>query len=97
MKVLYSIWEFLNDKNFSVPLGQLVVFVVINSFCLLFGRYKLGLLLTYCFVFYWGFLFNKDYFVDMLGNTTWGLYIYAISGIAMSVTAIVGFFQESKD
>lgn len=97
MKVLLSIWEFLNDKNFSVPLGQLVVFVVINSFCLLFGRYKLGLLLTYCFVFYWGFLFNKDYFVDMLGNTTWGLYIYAISGIAMSVTAMVGFFQESKD
>lgn len=97
MNVLYSIWEFLNDKNFSVPLGQLVVFVVINSFCLLFGRYKLGLLLTYCFVFYWGFLFNKDYFVDMLGNTTWGLYIYAISGIAMSVTAIIGFFQESKD
>lgn len=97
MNVLYSIWEFLNDKNFSVPLGQLVVFVVINSFCLLFGKYKLGLLLTYCFVFYWGFLFNKDYFVDMLGNTTWGLYIYAISGIAMSVTAIVGFFQESKD
>lgn len=97
MKVFLSIWEFLNDKNFSVPLGQLVVFVVINSFCLLFGRYKLGLLLTYCFVFYWGFLFNKDYFVDMLGNTTWGLYIYAISGIAMSVTAMVGFFQESKD
>ncbi|MBI5749123.1 MAG: hypothetical protein HZA00_08355 [Nitrospinae bacterium] len=97
MKVLYSIWEFLNDKSFSVPLGQLVVFVVINSFCLLFGRYKLGLLLTYCFVFYWGFLFNKDYFVDMLGNTNWGLYLYAISGIAMSVTAIVGFFQESKD
>ena len=97
MKVLFSIWEFLNDKNFSVPLGQLVVFVAINSFCLLFGRYKLGLLLTYCFVFYWGFLFNKDYFVDMLGNTTWGLYIYAISGIAMSITAIVGFFQESKD
>lgn len=97
MTVLYSIWEFLNDKNFSVPLGQLVVFVVINSFCLLFGRYKLGLLLTYCFVFYWGFLFNKDYFVDMLGNTTWGLYIYAISGIAMSVTAMVGFFRESKD
>lgn len=94
MDIVVAFLEFINDKDLSVPLGEVITFVFINSFCLLSGRFKLGLLISYCFVFYWGFLFNKDYFVDILGNTSMGLYIYTLSGFAMAIVALIGFFIE---
>ncbi len=94
MDIIIAFLEFINDKDLSIPVGEVIIFVVINSLCLLSGRFKLGLLISYCFVFYWGFLFNKDFFVDILGNTTLGLYIYALSGFAMVIVALIGFFVE---
>lgn len=98
MELIKSILEFFSDMEFfSVPFGQIIFFVVLNSLCLLFARYKLGLLLSYCFVFYWGFISNREHFIDKLGNTTWGLVVYALSGIFMVVIFIIGFFQSSRD
>ncbi|MBI3600152.1 MAG: hypothetical protein HY097_05870 [Nitrospinae bacterium] len=94
MDIVIAFLEFINDKDLSIPLGEVITFVFINSLCLLSGRFKLGLLISYCFVFYWGFLFNKDYFVDILGNSSMGLYIYALSGFAMIIIALIGFFVE---
>lgn len=91
-----SLYQFLIEKEFSVPLLEMIIFVIFNSVCLLFGRFRLGLLISYCFVFYWGFLFNMEYFVNMLGNTTWGMFIYAISGFLMFVVAILGFLLQSS-
>lgn len=88
---------FLTDKEFSIPLGQVVIFVLLNSLFILFGKYKLGLLLSYCFVFYWGFIFNLKYFVNILGATTIGMPLYIFFGIMMLVLAIIGFFAEEKD
>jgi hypothetical protein len=94
MDIVASFLAFINDKDLSVPLGEVITFVFINSFCLLSGRFKLGLLISYCFVFYWGFLFNKNYFVDILGSTNLGLYVYALSGFAMIIIAIIGFLVK---
>lgn len=85
---------FLADKTLSVPLSQVMLFSLIITLCMLFGRHKLGLLVSYAFVFYWGFIFNRSYFIDMLGNNTMGLYAYTIFGFGMAVLAIVGMFQK---
>jgi hypothetical protein len=78
-------------------LGEVIIFVLINSFCILFAKYKLGLLVSYCFVFYWGFIANLKYFIDILGNTTYGMLAYIFFGIMMLVLAIVGFFTEARE
>jgi hypothetical protein len=44
--------------------------------------------------FYWGFIFNRPYFIDMLGNNTMGLYAYTIYGFSMAVLSIAGMFQK---
>jgi hypothetical protein len=85
----------LSDINFFIPAGQVMFFVLLNSFCLLFGKYKLGLLISYCFVFYWGFVFNHNHFIDMVGNTTWGMMIYLFSGAFMLLIAVIGFFNQN--
>ncbi len=85
---------FLSDKSLSVPLSQVLLFTLLMTLCMLFGRHKLGLLISYAFVFFWGFVFNRNYFIDMLGNTTAGLYTYTLFGFFMAVLAIIGMFQK---
>ncbi|MEE9259012.1 MAG: hypothetical protein V3U37_05680 [Nitrospinaceae bacterium] len=90
------ITQFLGDKTFSVPLGQVLLFALLLTFCMLLGRHKLGLIVSYTFVFYWGFIFNRPYFVNMFGDTSYGLYAYGFFGLFMVLLAIVGLFQKSK-
>lgn len=86
---------FLADKTLSIPLGQVLLFTLLMTLCMLFGRHKLGLLISYSFVFFWGFIFNRSYFVDLLGNTSSGLYIYGISGLVMEVLAVMGMLRRA--
>ena len=71
-----------------------ILFTLLMTLCMLFGRHKLGLLISYAFVFFWGFIFNRSYFIDMLGNTTMGLYTYALFGFSMVVLATLGMLQK---
>lgn len=87
---------FLSDKALSIPLGQVLLFTLLMTLCMLFGRHKLGLMISYAFVFFWGFIFNRSYFIDLLGNTSGGLYSYALFGFLMAVLAIVGMFQGDR-
>jgi len=83
---------FLSKTTISVPLGQLVLFIFIISLCMVGGKFKLGLLSTYIFVFYWGFIFNRNIFIDAAGNASIGLFAYAFCGLSMVIAALVGFF-----
>lgn len=94
MELAKNLVDFFSNEEFAIPLGQVVIFVIINSFCLLFGKHKMGLLISYCFVMYWGFIFNQTYFIDILGKTSWGLSVYIFAGVAMFITIIIGYFQH---
>lgn len=86
-----------SGDDLSIPFGEVMIFVVINSFCLLLGRYRLGLLVTYSFVLFWGFISNREYFVDRFGQTTMGMVIYVTSGLAMVIIFIIGFSHKDGD
>jgi hypothetical protein len=88
--------EFFTDKDFSIPIWEVMLLLIINSICLLLGKHKAGLLVTYLFVFYWGFVFNRTYFVDILGQMTWGLYVYSLLGAAMALVIVVSFFIQDS-
>lgn len=88
------ITRFLADQTFNVPLGQVLVFTLLLTFCLLLGKDKLGLMISYSFVFYWGFIFNQDHFVSLLGETSIGLYLYGVFGLCMALLALVGMLRK---
>ena len=96
MDFINAVSEFLADKQFAVPLSTVVLFMILNTLCLLLGHHRLGLLISYCFVMYWGFIVKFDYFVDSLGRTTSGLTIYMLAGMAMFATVIAALFMERK-
>lgn len=83
---------FLSSTTISVPLGQMVLFILVISFCMIGSKFKLGLLVTYVFVFYWGFIFNQSAFIDAAGQASTGLFAYAFFGILMIVVALIGLF-----
>nr|NIR55912.1 hypothetical protein [Nitrospinaceae bacterium]NIT83195.1 hypothetical protein [Nitrospinaceae bacterium]NIU45406.1 hypothetical protein [Nitrospinaceae bacterium]NIW06983.1 hypothetical protein [Nitrospinaceae bacterium]NIX35560.1 hypothetical protein [Nitrospinaceae bacterium] len=66
--------------NFAVPINQILLFVLIGSLCLLLGKHKVGLLISYGFVFYWGFILNRGYFMKELEQTQIGVYAYGVMG-----------------
>lgn len=48
---------------------------------MLFGRHKRGLLVSYAFVFYWGLIFNRPYFIDMPGTIRWDCTLILFLGL----------------
>ena len=97
MDFMNGLYEFFSGKEFSIPLLEVVAFILFNSFCLLFARYKLGLIVTYCFVFYWGFIFNLNHFIDTLKAVSWGMPIYVLSGVLMLIVAITSFLVQDRE
>jgi hypothetical protein len=88
---------FFSDTTFSVPLAQVVVFVLLITVCLLLSRFRVGLLITLGFVFFWSFVLNFRYFVDLLNHRPWGLQIYALAGLMMFAVILLGLFMERRD
>ena len=85
------------EYEFAIPLLQVVLFITVNSFCLLYGKFRLGLLVSYGFVFYWGYIFNLDFFVKILGASKWGLVFYGASGLLMFIVAIIGLIANREE
>jgi len=95
MDVFNTFLQFVSHKGFFISLDDIILFVSFTSFCMLFGRYKLGLLFTYCLVFYLGYVLNGSYFMNILVNTGWGLFLYGIAGFIMVVLFVLSLFQEN--
>lgn len=83
---------FLYTTELVIPVGQVVFYMFLSTLCFFLRKYKLGLMTSFAFVFYWGFLQSNVSFVDVLGKPTLGLFIYLFSGLMLAALALVGFF-----
>ena len=78
----------------SIPLYQLALFVLLITFCMLFQRNKLGLAVSYVFVFYWGFFYNIDNIYSSSEELTSFALWYFLTGVIILILAIVSFFGK---
>ena len=86
--------ENLHEMQLTIPVAHMAFFVALLSFCLLFARYKLGLSITFCFTFYWGFIYNKDVFFSSFEGSSPFLFIYFFSGFLLILFALFSFVSE---
>jgi len=84
----------LNEMQLTIPVAHMALFIALLSFCLLFARYKLGLSITFCFTFYWGFIYNKDVFFTNFEGSSPFLFIYFLSGFLLLLFALFSFVSE---
>ncbi len=83
------------DTSLSLPV-EMLVFMGLVTVSLVFRRHHLGLLATYAFVFYLGFLFNEHYFILPSGETSWTAYLYGASGIWVAGFVVLGLMKEKQ-
>lgn len=85
----------LFTAQLTIPALEVFLLILVSTLALLFGRFKLGLLINFCFSMYWGFILNIDLFTDhggqMISSFT---YLYFGFGLAMLVLATIGFFFQ---
>jgi hypothetical protein len=86
--------NFSATTEFTIPVVQIIFFMFSSTFCFLLRKYKLGLMTSFAFVFYWGFIHSSSSFVDMMGSLTLGFFVYLFSGFLIITLALVGFVQE---
>ena len=72
--------NFFADKSLSVPLSQVILYEVIVNLCMLLRRRKMGLFVSYAFVFYLELILNKPYIIDLLRKDKIELYVYTNFG-----------------
>ncbi len=97
METLGTLLDVISGKEFSVPLWEMILYIVIMSLFLLFGKYRMGLLTSYCFVFYWGYFSGMANIGDSMDIPAWGMTVYILSGFLMGIVAIVGFLVQGRD
>ncbi len=79
-----------------VPIYIIIFYVAIISICLLLGRTQLGLALSFLFVFYMGYLYNRPFLIETLRGSPLGLVVYAGLGLSIIVLATISFLSSSK-
>ena len=87
--------ENLIETEIAVPAYQMLLFVVVVILCLFLRRFKLGLSTTFCFTFYWGFIYNREIFIEIEGFTPF-LFFYLFSGIFVIVCTLISFFADDS-
>ena len=93
MQGMNEVMEFLSGKVFFISLGQ-ITFMFFSCFlCLLYGKHKTGLLLSYFFIFYWGFVSNRIYWLEVFGDSGIGLMMYFSTATAIALMGVLSFFQ----
>jgi hypothetical protein len=85
----------LGEVNLVIPAWQMGLFIGLVSLCMLSGRTQLGLIVTYLFVLYWGFILYGPDFVAATGGDPMALAFYIVCGLAIAFLAIIAFFLSS--
>ncbi len=86
--------SFSQIRYFLFPYGQIVFMFLTCFLCLLYGKYKTGLLISYFFIFYWGFVSNRIYWLELFGDSGMGLMMYFFSATTIALMGIISFFQQ---
>lgn len=96
MDAIDQSFGFLWNMDFTVPLGQILIIGALISLCLISGKHKVGLLAAHGFLFYWGFILNRGYFMKYLEATLGGVYIYGGLGFIMVLMGFVGLLKKTE-
>jgi hypothetical protein len=86
----------LSAVQIGVPLYMVLVYIGIISISLLLGRIQLGLAVSFLFVFYLGYFYNRALFLDVVRGSTVGSLIYTGLGFVLIILALISFLVPPK-
>ena len=84
----------LGEVNLVIPAWQMGLFIGLVSLFMLQGRTQLGLIVTYLFVLYWGFILYWPNFIVAAGGDLSALALYTICGMVIAFLAVLALFYQ---
>ena len=82
----------LGEVSLVIPAWQMGLFVGLVAISMLLGRTRFGLIVTYLFVLYWGFILYWPSFIAAAGDNPGALALYFVCGLAIAFLALLAFF-----
>jgi hypothetical protein len=86
----------LSGVEARVPMYMVISYVAVISLCLLLSRIRLGLALSFVFVFYIGYLYNRNLLIEAIKGSPLGIVVYAVLGLVIIILAIITFLSSPK-
>jgi len=86
----------LSTVDLGVQLYMVISFVAIISICLLLSRIQLGLAVSFLFVFYIGYFYNKALLLKVIEGSITGTVIYVCLGLIIIILAVISFISSNK-
>jgi hypothetical protein len=86
----------LSEVEMGVPLNLIISYVTIISICFLLNRIQLGLTVSFLFVFYIGYFYNRALLLDAIEGSAIGTLIYTGFGLIIIILSIISFFSSHK-
>ena len=84
----------LGEVSLVIPAWQVGFFVALVALFTLMGRPQVGLIVTYLFVLYWGFILYWLDFVAAAEGNPLALTLYILCGLAIAFLAVLAFFHD---
>lgn len=84
----------LGKVSLVIPAWQMGLFVGLVGLFMLQGRIQLGLIATYLFVLYWGFILSWPSFIVAAGGNLSALTLYIVCGLTITFLAVLAFFCQ---
>ena len=82
--------------NLTVLPMDVLLFVAFVAFCLFFKKRELGLIGTFVFACYLSFIFAKAPFVNLGGDASYWVYVFAITCLGLVGLFLVGFSKKQS-
>jgi len=86
----------VSSVEIGIPLFMVISYVAIISVCLLLNRVRLGLAVSFLFVFYIGYFYNRTLLLKTIEGSIIGTVIYAGLGITIITLAPASFLLSHK-
>ncbi|MBW2004970.1 MAG: hypothetical protein JRI72_10245 [Deltaproteobacteria bacterium] len=86
----------VSSVEIGIPLFMVISYVAIISVCLLLNRVRLGLAVSFLFVFYIGYFYNRTLLLKTIEGSIIGTVIYAGLGITIITLALASFLLSHK-
>lgn len=80
--------------DLTISNNEILICIGLVAISFLLGRFKLGILIAYCFTFYWGFFENRDLFFVNLERSSPFVLLYFLSGFVLVVFTLLSFLTS---
>ena len=89
--------EAYTSAQISIPIIEVVLLLVLSTGALLLGRFRLALLINYCFTLYWGYVANMGLFTAKeVAKLNGYSFAYFSFGILIVLLAMIGLITHRE-